>query len=357
MIDLSRRALPTMFRASQHEFGFTMRGTAQGQNPRLEGVSVRYGAIVLLGATYLEESSQRKIFGGETAEQFCGRLIAECDSITNLGDVALIAWAAALMGHSQLERAFDALRRRWADLTDGYTVEVAWALSALAQARGAIREADWTEQVQQKVMEAFDARGGMFGHYVGPRRGSRGIRGHVGCFADQVYPIQALSRFHHFCGGDEQSLAVASQCAAQICRLQGDAGQWWWHYDMRTGRVTEGYPVYSVHQNSMAPMALLDLLEAGGPDHSDAIRRGLLWMKVAPEVGRSLIDEDQLVIWRKVARKDPKKLMRRIRATTSWVHPALRLGWLNAVFPPSGIDFECRPYHLGWVLHAWLGRL
>ncbi len=87
-------------------------------------------------------------------------------------------------------------------------------------------------------------------------------RAHVGSFADQVYPIQALARLHGS-AADPEALAVANAVAKVICDAQGPAGQWWWHYDSRTGGVVEGYPVYTVHQHAMAPMALLDLAERG----------------------------------------------------------------------------------------------
>ena len=80
-----------------------------------------------------------------------------------------------------------------------------------------------------------------------------------------------------------------------ICELQGPDGQWWWHYDTRTGKVVEGYPVYSVHQDSMAPMALLDLEDAGGPQHSEAITRGLVVTVPGLEQHRAVRLDDE---WR-----------------------------------------------------------
>jgi hypothetical protein len=165
-----------------------------------------------------------------------------------------------------------------------------------------------------------------------------------------------LARFHK-AFDIPSALETANRCAAQICRLQGPGGQWWWHYDVRTGEVIEGYPVYSVHQDAMAPMALLDLFEAGGTDYAEAIRRGLKWMECAPEVGRSLIDEYQMLIWRKVARFEPRKFTRCVRTALTALSPSLRAHWLDTVLCPSLIDYESRPYHLGWVLHAWLGGL
>jgi hypothetical protein len=178
-------------------------------------------------------------------------------------------------------------------------------------------------------------------------------RAHVGSFADQVYPIQALARLHQS-ADDPEALEAATSVAAGICAVQGDAGQWWWHYDSRTGDVVEGYPVYSVHQHAMAPMALLDLADAGGPYHIDAICRGVRWLSDPPETGECLVPDEPAVTWRKVARSDPRKAVRGLRAASTWIRPGMRISTLDRVFPPGTVDHECRPYELGWLLFTWL---
>ena len=79
-------------------------------------------------------------------------------------------------------------------------------------------------------------------------------------------------------------------------------------------------------------------------------------MERAPEIGSSLIRDDLQLIWRKVARVEPAKAVRRLRALASTVHPRLRLRVLDTLCPPTAIDYESRPYHLGWILHAWMTR-
>jgi hypothetical protein len=174
----------------------------------------------------------------------------------------------------------------------------------------------------------------------------------VACFADLVYPIQALSHYYR-ATGDGVAWSAARQCAALACERQGAAGQWWWHYDVRRGAVIEGYPVYAVHQDAMAPMALFAVADAGGPDYSAATRRGLEWLEHAPELhGPSLIDAAAGLVWRKVARREPGKLTRTMQAAASAMHPALRAPGTDTLFPPVAIDWECRPYHLAWILYA-----
>src|SRR5690606_24655081 len=126
--------------------------------------------------------------------------------------------------------------------------------------------------------------------------------------------------------------------------------------DTRDGSVVEGYPVQSVHQQAMARVALVDRFAAGGSDHRPAVIKGLGWLDTHPEAGESLVAREDGVIWRKVGRREPAKLVRSVSAMTT----ALATGWhvpgLDRVFPPGVIDRECRPYEFGWMLYAWRSR-
>jgi hypothetical protein len=233
-----------------------------------------------------------------------------------------------------------------------FTVELAWTLSALSLHEAADAR-ELRERVAGRLLGAFDARSGMFPHRIG---GGRGLRAHVACFADLVYPIQALALYSRV-SGEQGALAAATRCAERICRLQGAAGQWWWHYDVRSGGVIEPYPVYAVHQNAMAPMALFDLREAGGPDFGASVQRGQAWLESSPELdGGSLLDDAEGVIWRKVARREPAKLSRTLQALASRTSAGLRVPGLDQLFPPGVVDYETRPYQAGWLLHAYSRR-
>jgi hypothetical protein len=118
--------------------------------------------------------------------------------------------------------------------------------------------------------------------------------------------------------------------------------------------LVEAYPVYAVHQDAMAPLGLLALENAGGGTVGESIRRGLDWLERPPELGGgSLIDDAADLIWRKVARREPWKLSRGLQALASRLHPGLRVPGLDVLLPPGEVDYEDRPYHLGWLLHAW----
>ncbi len=350
---LALEALGRMYRSDRGLFAFRLRGPSDRE--LLEGESRRYTAIALIGLSTQDEATGRGVLGGESACDVCRRLLDGVSDSENLGDVALVLWAALALHIDEAGRACD--RMRVLQPCDGShpTVELAWALTSLAVDAGfGETEERLRHDIAEMLLSSFVSASEMFSHWpTGANRGS--WRSHVSCFADLVYPIQALAH-HYMCTSDQRAIAIAQRCATRLCSLQGASGQWWWHYDVRTGQVIERYPVYAVHQDAMAPMALLALNEAGGGGFDSAIERGFRWLNDPPELAGSLIDHACGVIWRKVARREPGKVSRGVQALASRVHPRLRVPGLGAVLRPGRIDYECRPYHLGWLLYALSDR-
>jgi hypothetical protein len=346
--ELALGALERMYLPSQKRFVFRLQHTPGGIVQ--QGVSLRYTAITALGLAGEAPEAARRILAGSDLDALCGQLLEQVGQVENLGDVALILWAGA-RAEARLRQGAVARLRELRPLEGRrFTVELAWALSALSVDPDS-SGADLREPLAARLLEAFEPTSGIFPHEIGA---AQGLRSHVACFADLVYPIQALSLYSRATGGAAKALAAAARCAEQICRVQGPAGQWWWHYDVRTGDVVEGYPVYTVHQDAMGPMALFALREAGGTDHGANVLRGLRWMSSSPELGGgSLVDPAVGLVWRKVARREPGKLARSLQALASRVHPSLRTPGLDALLPPGAIDHETRPYEAGWLLHAF----
>ncbi len=351
---LSLRSLPRMYDAEAGLFVHHL--SRKDGRDVVEGLSPRYTAITLLGLADEPDDVLREILSGQERMDVCGRLLSRTAETTELGEAALALWAGRALGHPDAVKALE--RVRALDPVEGVhpTVEIAWCLTALQISGGEPTDPGLSERIAARLLASYSVESGVFPHWP---KGVKGplLRSHVSCFADQVYPTQALAHYHRQTG-DLQALAAANRCASRICELQGPAGQWWWHVDARTGNVVEGYPVYSVHQDAMAPMALFALEDACQADYRMEIERGMAWMVHAPEIGGSLVDRAADVIWRKVARDEPGKWARGLQALASRVHPSLRTPGLNLLAPARAVDYECRPYHLGWILYAWSpGRL
>jgi hypothetical protein len=286
------------------------------------------------------------------------RLLRDTSWVTNVGDLGLLLWLSAAVSPERLRECCD--NAGIGSLLNGFrkgrerrTMELAWFLSGLAHMKlaGAVGWRDEAELARRAYagLQANRGQAGLFGHVA--RDGSLDglLRGRIGSFADQVYPIYALSKYaeaYRVPG----ALEVARQCADEICRLQGPLGEWWWHYDAKLGRVFEGYPVYSVHQDGMAPMALFALSEALNEDYSEPIYRGLQWIGGDNQLEQNLINDSDQVIWRSIyhRRKYSARFESMRRALTGTTVPE---GTGDLV-----VRYECRPYHLGWLLYAFAGR-
>lgn len=348
ILPLSGRGLQGMFDPERQRICF--RAVRTGQGIRVEGVSDRYTMISLLGLVRLEKS------GGKSpvdVQKVLSSLLSSVEKVDGIGDLGLLLWLCALASPDRVPQVWSELKTgealsRFPDALQGRTVALSWFLSgiahaALAKVQGIPGLEELAEYTCQELLRNYRGKG-IFCHM---RRSSLTglVRGRLGCFADQAYPIYALSKYYQ-AYGSKKALVVALNSAEAICRLQGPLGQWWWHYDAETGRVVGRYPVYSVHQDGMAPMALHAVDEASGQSFQEPIFRGLRWIAGNNELSIDLIDPSRNVIWRSFYRDKYK----------------LYASELASVFFHSGKEkeysdlkvlFECWPYHLGWLLYAF----
>ena len=338
-----------MYRPEERLFAFRLRRSGEGEV--LEGVSRRYTAAVLIGLAGKDQRIAAEVLGNHTQEDVYQRLLDDIEQSQELGEIALTTWAARMYQHPRACRAVGTLKRMDPASGEYSTIELSWALTALVISGSEATDMALAERIADILIGSFRQESGLFPH-APTKKGLLAFRGHVCCFADLVYPIQALS--HYFqASRDAKAAEVAISCAERICELQGPEGQWWWYYDVRTGRVVERYPVYAVHQDSMAPMAFFALAEACCRGHSESIKKGLRWLLNPTEITESLVDTQRNVIWRRVGRHEPWRLVRGLQSIASGLHPAIRLPAVDVIFAPNSVDYESRPYHMGWILHAW----
>jgi hypothetical protein len=353
LLKLATNGTQAMFNVERRAFCYRLRQSGLGLVQ--EGLSDRYTMMTLLGLHRAEASG---LISPVNINAVLLRLVRDTSWVTNVGDLGLLLWLSAVVSPERLRECCD--NARLDSLLNGLrkkrekrTMELAWFLSGLAHMKLA-GAAGWRDEAElarsaYAGLQATRGKAGLFGHVA--RDGSLGglLRGRIGSFADQVYPIYALSKYAEAYRVPD-ALEMARQCADQICRLQGPLGEWWWHYDAKLGRVFEGYPVYSVHQDGMAPMALFALSEALNEDYDEPIYRGLQWIGGNNQLGRDLINDSEQVIWRNIYH----------RQEYSARFESVRRAVAGATSPEGTSDLvvrhECRPYHFGWLLYAFAGR-
>jgi hypothetical protein len=171
-------------------------------------------------------------------------------------------------------------------------------------------------------------------------------------FASQVYPVLGLCELALAIGG-EPPPAVGRVCDF-LAEVQGDRGQWWWFYSTTKREVMEGYPVYSVHQDAMAPMALLSARRVRLGDYAGPLISGLRWIGGDNELGRSLVDPRAGLIYRAIQRAGGDA-----DGFAGWSRGQRWSVYLSALSgrpagPPRELELlrESRSYHLGWLLLA-----
>lgn len=348
MVELAVKGLASMYEKDKNLFCLRI---SQHKNTLLrQGLSLRYTLICLLG---LHRANNLGVGSPFSISGIFKGLKSIVSGANNIGDLGLYLWNASYISPSALSEIYlkfdlsNALEC-FKDARQARTEELSWFLIGLVEAYRTetahkLGFMDLARNTYRLLLKNYGGSG-IFCHQ-GPKGLEGKIRKRIGTFADQVYPILAFSMFGRVFRED-LALQIASHCADALCRNQGPLGQWWWHYDSRNGKVVGYYPAYSVHQDSMAPMALYALQKATGKDYAECINRGLLWVDGNNELSTPLIEEGRGVIWRSFY---TKKNVRFVRVLTSLVFP----GKLEYDSKKIRILRECRPYHLGWILYAF----
>ena len=347
LVTLAAQGLPQMLDSEKQLFCFKLKKTEQGIVR--EGISHRYTMMTLMGLKRLEESGMSSPI---PIGLVLDKLFENFDWIDNIGDLGVLLWTSAVVAPDRIEdvaRKLDVRTalERFPGVRDGRTMELAWFLTGLSHAAIAAQAPAYFKELATKTYQLLvknQGERGMFGH-IATNGSVRGVlRGRVGSFADQVYPIYGMTRYGQ-AYGDKGAIERALECGLTICEVQGSLGQWWWHYDSAGGRVAGRLPVFSVHQHAMGPMALLALGEATDSDFSPWIYRGLQWIG-RNELAMDMEASDINIVWRSIYRPTSRRVLDTAMALLSQrddeeSRSGLRVMW------------ECRPYELGWLLYAF----
>ncbi len=359
LCDVAVAGLPRMIDPATGLMAFRV----AGEDAVRAGASLRYTAMTLLG---LERAERAGFSLGLDVGRLYQAVQATLAGADNSGDVGLVLWAAAATCRPLAERALDDLREfgdlaRTRHVAAVHSTELAWVVTGLAEAllAGVGDERDVRARLDRAFAHLLAQRGASglfcFARPLGraPRSLGALLRSELGFFDAQVYGIVAcLAR--DAAVGDPTARQVARVVGEHLLAHQHPRGQWGWHYNTRTGALVDLYPVYSVHQDGMAPMALLPLERAVSLPTTRAVARGVAWLFGKNELAERLVDDEHEVIWRSIRRRWPlSRVVHPLKAAS-----LLRLGRgldLGARLAPPAwleVDRECRPYHLGFCLYA-----
>jgi hypothetical protein len=225
------------------------------------------------------------------------------------------------------------------------TMEVAWMVSGLLHSREPRLQAASDAALRELGLRLNHATL-TFRHASANAPLVHRLRGRIANFADQIYPVQAFA-FAAIAQQDKALLQLAADCAGHVVARQGPRGQWWWHHDAATGRVAGRFPVYSVHQHSMAPMALRCVTAAGGPAYTDAVRASRGWLQ-SNEMDIDMVDGSSGIVWRSIERAQGP-------AARALHQAGMLLGRAEGPdrsAPHLRLNPEMRPYEWGWLLYS-----
>lgn len=349
LVEIAVNGLNDMFIKSELEFAAKKK--LVGNEKILEGRNIRYTLINLIG---LYKAKCNGFNVKIDLKKVVITHLKKAEKFDGVGEIGLLLWATALISPEDLSQIltkinFQNILTSHKDAKNKFTMELSWLLI------GVLIASTFNETFKKSVGSLPDklfriirknyGGSGIFKHQDDNKISGK-FRGNIGSFADQVYPIYAFSLFAKL-KNNEEALLIANECANTLCNHQGENGEWLWHYDSRDGNKISKYPVYSVHQDAMAPMALFSVQKATGINYEEYIFKGLNWLIENPE-NAEMIDRKNNLIWRSIA---PPVAQRKLKSTLT--HLGINT---NEKYNKLEVTKECWSYHLGWLLHAFAGR-
>ena len=312
-------------------------------------IATRYTINTLLGLLEAARSERLGISPGDVqplAEAFLRR---EAELVSLPADHGLVTLLIA-----ELDGGSDRLRAHVRALGGilghaGEMQDLAWILwgAAGAARAGAPGAEDVVRDALARITaELVDEGSGL------PRHTSARHRRNVVSFGALVYFLRAMHEAAQTLG-DERAQELFDAGVARAVALQGPLGEWPWMIDSRSGIPFDAYPVFAVHQDSMAMLFLHPALDRGLPGAGEAIGRSVPWVFGANELLTPMFVERPFFAYRSIERAESAPRLRRgLRSLGR--RPASPAAVTGA--QRIRINDECRSYHLGWILYVWSNR-
>jgi len=346
---LALRSLVSLF--DEKEMLFSRRVTLTENGFVRDRTSRKRTIIALLGLQRLAETGGAPPIDVTSIRNI---ILGDTTWVRSVEDLGLLTWFTAecvpeRLGKLLNELDFSKALNTYSDGRQARTRGLAWFLTGIAHAQlacpGTLQDLTDVAVDTYHLLRDNQSEGGIFGHAMFPGFFQQTFCNRFGTFADQIYAIYALTTFGRVFQ-IEEPLESALGCANAVRALQGQMGQWWFLYDKHACRVVNRYPVFSLHQDGIAPVGLLALGEATGQSFHASIYKGLSWIAGANELRNDLRNLDQGLIWDSIGPRRP--------IANYWEGA---LSFMNISRGPQAkslrIRYEARPDHFGWLLYAF----
>ncbi|MCB0748945.1 MAG: hypothetical protein KDC90_15910, partial [Ignavibacteriae bacterium] len=350
IVNISIESLGEMYLPVQKEFA--MMKKKMGKTISIEGRNTRYTLINLLG---LHKANSHGIKSYIDLKKIVKEQIEKVNTYEGIGELGLLIWAISLISPEDSLKLltkidFNNALNQFNDAKAGYTMELSWFLTGLLFAstfnekfKGSVETLP--PKIYAKIRKNYGGHG-IFQHEDTNNLEGK-IRANIGSFADQVYSIYALSLYsqqYH----NEEALLITTECANKICELQSENGEWQWQYDSQTGKVVSYFPIHTVHQVALAPMALFAAQMASGNNYNKFILKGINWLTENKFLQNQLIDKSNNAILNKITPVLNSKLYSFINLLGIELKPNIN---------KLKINYESSSYDFGWILYTFAGRI
>jgi hypothetical protein len=334
------------------------------------GASIRYSLIAWIGQHSDDTEKASASFRWKLAMARLEQDIESRPDAFTLGDLGLALWLGTISDQQRSKWYLGArrllLQRLPEEKRRADTMELGWALCGCCHAE----DLDRAKVVLESTLDCYNPETRLFsfnryrpGTAILPSR--YGYRHALGSFASQVYPLVGLSEFT-MRSQSARVRQVLLDAASTVVNLQGSGGEWRWIYDVRSGEVVQVYPVYSIHQDGMGPMALMAVMHAlRNEKFLGAVELSLKQLLDFRDTqGKPIIENG--CIWRSinldVPGPDPADLPFGITpAEFKNVQDRIRPSWIRGSGPDAVAATseaktyalrEARPVCSGWILYA-----
>lgn len=314
--------------------------------------AIRYTINSLLGLSAVARADNRGIDSNDVTAMIVEFLDRQEPRVATCADAGLLTLLLVDHGSpsSGLAREWmERVRGRISDPRSLNMQDLAWALwgACCGTRAGIVGAEDTARAVFATVCRDFLSMSSGL-----PRHTTNRYRRDIVSFGSLVYFLRAVHEFA--LTFDDRSAAELFEAGVRrALAIQGPRGEWPWLIRTSTGTVVDPYPVFSVHQDSMAMLFLLPAVARGIPGAVEAIPKSLAWCYGANELSEPFYTHEPFFAYRSIERVGRAPRLRRyVRALSEPVRG-------DATFDARRVrvNRECRSYHLGWILYAWAGRL